>query len=133
MSIFLTVRRSAGLVAVPVLLAVLLAQVLLRSRSWTYEWTWAFYQLGFNTVLIGPVVAGIAAWEGSRLASASDAIGTAPRNWRVFLAHWLGVVVWASAAYLAGLLVAVVMVLIQGTPWGPRLVDLLTVATALSL
>jgi hypothetical protein len=133
MPFFLTVRRSAGLVALPVLLAVLIAQVVFRSRSWTYEWTWAFYQLGFNTVLIGPVVAGIAAWEGSRLASASDAIGTAPRNWRVFLVHWLGVVVWASAAYLAGLSVAVVMVLAQGTPWGPRLADLLSVATAVSL
>jgi len=133
MPVLLTLRRSAGLIAVPVLLAVLLAQVLFRSQTWTYEWTWAFYQLGFNTVLIGPIVAGIAAWEGSRLASASDAIGTAPRNWRVFLAHWLGIVVWASAAYLVGLLVAVVMVLMQGTPWGPRLVDLLSVATALSL
>jgi hypothetical protein len=133
MPLLLTLRRSAGLIAVPVLLAVLLAQVLFRSQSWTYEWTWAFYQLGFNTVLIGPIVAGIAAWEGSRLASAADAIGTAPRNWRVFVAHWLGVVVWASAVYLVGLFVAVVMVLMQGTPWGPRLVDLLSVATALSL
>jgi len=133
MPVRIALRRSAALGALPVLLAVLLAQLAFRDRSWTYEWTWALFQQGFATVLAGPIIAGTAAWEGSRLAKAADTVGTAPRNWRLFASHWLGLAFWATVAYLASLSVAVVMVIARGTPWGPRVVDLLSVAAPVGL
>jgi len=128
-----SLRRSPGRHAAPVLFTVLIAQVLIRDRAWTYEWTWALYQLAFNTVLLSPIVAGLGAWEGARLADSSDYIGTCPRSWRVALSAWLGLILWTAVVYLVGVVVVALLVLARGTPFGPRLVDTLTILTAIGL
>ena len=52
--------RGPWPVILVVLGAILAAHVLLRPTWWRYEWFWAWYQYQFSTILVGPVVAGIA-------------------------------------------------------------------------
>ena len=81
-------RRSAGRTGFPVMLAVVATHLVLRDRTWTHEWLWAIYQLGFVTVLLGPLVSGVAAWEGWRLSSAADSVATSVRPRRCAALAW---------------------------------------------
>jgi hypothetical protein len=113
------VRRSAGLGAFPLMLALVVGHVLLRERSWVHEWTWAFVQLAFVTVLLGPFVAGVAAWEGRRLAMASALVDSSVRRGRATAAALAAVALWATVALLAGALIVTALVRTAGTPGWP--------------
>ena len=117
----LALRRSAGRLAAPVMLAVVAAHVLLRGRTWTHEWLWAVYQFGFVVILLGPLVAGIAAWEGWRLSTAGDLLATSLRPRQAAVQTWLATVAWGVLVYLVGLGTVVVLVLAAGAPGWPDL------------
>ncbi len=117
----ITLRRSVGRTAFPVFVAVLFAQLVFRSHQWVHEWTWAVYQHGFTTVLLGPIVAGVAAWEGRRLRAERDTLSTAIRPFGAFLMRWSALATWVSLAYLATLAAAVIAVSASGTPGMPAL------------
>ena len=113
------VRRSTAVVALPVMVALVLGNILARDRSWEHEWVWAFYQYGFVTVLFGPLIAGVAAWDGARLARARALLGTSDRTLGAVTLAWWGTATWALATYLGGLAVVVVLVKAAGTPGWP--------------
>ncbi len=113
------VRRSAALPALPVLAALVVANVLARDRTWTHEWVWAHYQYGFVTVLLGPLAAGVAAWDGARLARSRALLGTADRTLGALAAAWAGAAFWVLASYLGGLVLVVALVKGAGTPGWP--------------
>jgi hypothetical protein len=114
-----SIRRSVGLTAFPVLVALVVAHVLGRDRTWVHEWVWGLYQYGFVTVLLGPLVAGVAAWEGARLARARTLVRTADRAVGAVAVAWLGVASWTFAAYAAGLALVAALVVGAGTPGLP--------------
>lgn len=112
-------RRSVGRIAAPVMVAVVAAHLFLRSRTWTHEWMWAIYQFGFVTILLGPVLAGIAAWEGWRLSTSSDLLTTSLRPRRAAGMEWAATLAWGLLIYFTGLFVVTVLVRDGGTPGWP--------------
>ena len=127
------VRRSFALPALPVLAALIVADVLARDRSWTHEWVWAHYQYAFVTVLLGPLAAGVAAWDGARLARARTMLGTADRTLGALAAGWLGAAVWVLSAYVGGLVLVVCLVKVAGTPGWPSAVAVVASVPAAAL
>ena len=117
-----SVRRSVLLTALPAMLALVVAHVLGRDRTWTHEWVWAHYQYGFVTVLLGPLVAGLAAWDGLRLSRSRFLLGTGDRTLAALVVTWAGAAAWAIVAYLGGLALVVTMVKVAGTPGWPSTV-----------
>jgi hypothetical protein len=114
-----SVRRSSALPALPVLTGMVVANVLARDRTWVHEWGWAVYQFGFVTVLLGPLVAGVAAWDGARLARSRALLGTSDRTLGALVAAWVGTATWVLAAYGVGLGLVAGMVVASGTPGLP--------------
>ncbi len=58
-------RRGPGPAAAALSVVVCILHVALRSTWWRYEWTWAWYQYHFGTLLLGPIVSGIAYYWGA--------------------------------------------------------------------
>ena len=114
-------RRSVGRTAAPVMLAVVAAHVFLRGRTWTHEWMWAVYQFGFVVILLGPLVAGVAAWEGWRLSTAGDLLATSLRSRWAMVQAWLATLAWGLLVYAAGFVTVVLLVLAGGPPGWPDL------------
>jgi hypothetical protein len=115
----LALRRSAGRAAVAVMLAIVAAHLVLRPQTWRHEWMWATYQYGFVTILLGPLVAGVAAWEGWRMASAADLLATSSRARSAALRTWAATLAWGLLAYAGGLLAVLALVRLAGTPGWP--------------
>jgi hypothetical protein len=115
----MSIRRSVGLVALPAMLTLVVANVLGRSRGWVHEWVWAHYQYGFVTVLLGPMVAGVAGWEGARLSRSRELIATTDRTLAAVTVAWLAVATWVLVSFAAGLGLVDVMVASAGTPGLP--------------
>ncbi|MFB8125730.1 hypothetical protein ACFVG1_24895 [Streptomyces bacillaris] len=112
----LHLRRSAGRTLFPVLLVLVLANTLLRSMSWRYEWMWAAYQYNFTVMLLGPLFAGIAAWEGYRLSRSHEFLLSHQRTVRILAASWAALFAWCTAAFVLGLAVVYTIVVMAGTP-----------------
>lgn len=125
-------RRSVGLPAIPAVALVIVANVALRGRPWVHEWFWAFFNYHFVTVFLGPLAAGLGAWEGARLTPAADLLASSGGQRRALRAAWAGVVVWIGLVYVAGLVGVTTLVKAAGTPGGPDLVALSTLAPALA-
>ena len=126
-------RRSAALPALPVLLAAVAAHIALRPRPWAYEWFWAVYQFNFVTILIGPLLAGIAAWEGWRCSAAADLLDTGAQPRRVAAVSWLATFLWGLLVFAVGLVAVCVIVRLAGTPGAPPLAAIATVLPAIAL
>jgi hypothetical protein len=80
----------------PVFVGVELALLLDRGQPWRGEWAWTVDWVGSNVVLLGPIVAGVAAWRvvtvSSGLGEAAEVMspsGVAP------LVELVGVIGWA--------------------------------------
>lgn len=129
----LHLRRSLGLAALPALGLVIAAHLLLRDAPWVREWLWAFDSYHFVTVLLGPVAAGIGAWEGARLAAAQPLLAATGSRLRAITALWAALFAWVAGAYLAGLAAASIWAATAGAPGLPGLVTLGTVFPALGL
>lgn len=127
----LILRHSVGLPAMLAVAGVIVANVMLRERDWVHQWFWAFFNYHFVVVFLGPLAAGLGAWEGARLAGASDLLRTSGSERRALLGASGGVVAWLMLPYLAGMVWISAMVSTAGTPGTPDLVSLSTLVPAL--
>jgi hypothetical protein len=125
--------RSVGRVAVPAVALVLVLNVVLRDTMWAREWMWALYQYHFVTTLLGPVVAGLGAWEGVRWSSSSDMVAVSRRPIGAPAAVWGWLWSWVSVVYVAGMVAVGVFAAWSGAPGWPPLRGVLTVLPALGL
>ncbi|WP_030334413.1 hypothetical protein [Streptomyces sp. NRRL B-1381] len=128
----LLLRRSAGRALFPVLAALVLGNTLLRSMSWRYEWMWAAYQYNFTVMLLGPLFAGIASWEGYRLSRSHAFLLSHQRTARMLAAAWAALFAWCAAAFVLGLAVVYAIVAAAGTPGLPGGREALTAVPALA-
>jgi hypothetical protein len=125
--------RSAGARAFLALVVLAELHIFGRSRLWVHEWLWALYQYHFVTVILGPPAAGVAAWEGQRVARASDVSAAAGTTLRAAVMAWAGVYAWVLLAYGVGLLTVVTLVRGAGTPGWPDAASLATVGPPIVL
>lgn len=126
-------RRSTAVVALPAIVVVLVLHVVLRARPWVHEWLWAFDAYEFSFVLIGPVAAGIAAWDGAAWASSKDAARVAGRPGAPLLRSWLATTAWVWSIFLVGLLATLAYVAVEGAPGWPGLRPWSTVVPPLAV
>ena len=96
--------------AVPVVAVVLVLHFALRDRGWRREWLWAFDLMAFSVMLTGPVLAGVAAWEGARWARCKTMLAVAERPGTAIAQYVAAMIGWTLAVYLlaVGALVVVV-------------------------
>lgn len=127
------VRRSIGLTALAPMVGIVLLHILGRERPWTHEWFWAIYQFNFVTVMLGPVVAGFGAWEGSRFARGRSLFGTSDRELVGLASIWAALLAWVFVAYAVGLAVVATLVKLAGTPGLPDAFAAGTILPAFSL
>ncbi len=111
----LGLRTSIGRIAAPALLLVVAADVALRGHPWRWEWNWAIYQLGFVSVFLGPLAAGLGAWAGRDLARQAWLIDASRARRRALGLVWLALAGWAAATYVAAVLLLVSALSLTGT------------------
>lgn len=89
-----------------------------RGAAWTVDLLWAVDQYLFSMVFFGPVVCGLAAWQGRLFWQGRWLARVHPG--RAVRAYLGPVVVLALGVFLAGLAAALLMALRRGTPfvWG---------------
>ncbi|MFI5543644.1 hypothetical protein ACIA6E_07685 [Streptomyces sp. NPDC051815] len=129
----LHLRRSLGRTAFPFLLVLVVLNTLLRPMGWRYEPMWAVYQYNFTVMLLGPLLAGVAAWEGHRLSRAAPFLSAHHRPLTMLAAAWAALLAWASAAFLLGLVLVLCLVARAGALASLGLPELLTPVPALAL
>lgn len=129
----LHLRRSAGLGALLAGLVLVELHIFGRGRIWAHEWLWAFYQYHFVTVLLGPPSAGVAAWEGQRVARSGEVTAASGATLRAAVLAWASVYAWVLIAYAVGLATVVTLVRMAGTPGWPDRVSVSTVGPAVAL
>lgn len=126
-------RRSLGRSVFPAFTALILLNTLLRSMSWRHEWMWAVYQYNFTVILLGPLLAGVAGWEGYRLARASDFLSGHHRPVALLTAVWAALFAWCAVAFAAGLAIVLAVVAISGAPLHLGLAEIVTPVPAFAL
>ncbi len=124
--------RGPWPVILVVLGAILAAHVLLRPTWWRYEWFWAWYQYQFSTILVGPVVAGIASVWGASWSKARGSIEPSGRVGPTLVAALVALAVPITLVYLLGL-AGVSVVVARTTGSAPDAATLGTVFPALAL
>jgi hypothetical protein len=89
-----------------------------RGLAWTVDLPWTVNQYLFSMVFFGPVVCGLAAWQGRSLWTGHWLARVHPL--RAIRAYLGAVLVPAVAVFLAGLAAAIGMAMQRGTPfeWG---------------
>ncbi|WP_314244026.1 hypothetical protein [Streptomyces sp. DSM 40907] len=126
-------RRSLGRTAFPFLVLLVVLNTLLRPMAWRHEPMWAVYQYNFSVMLLGPILAGVAAWEGHRLSRARTFLSAHHRPFTVLSAAWAALLAWSSAAFLLGLSLVLGLVAGAGTPPVLGRPELMTPLPALAL
>ena len=111
--------RSVALPAVPAFVVVVVADLALRPSGWTHEWYWTVDSFSFVTILLAPLVAGIATWDGARWAPATESARSQGRSAWILASAVLPAGVCSSAVYLCGLIAACVRTSSSGTPGIP--------------
>jgi hypothetical protein len=125
--------RSSALLALPVVAVVLVLHFALRDHAWRREWLWAFDTFAFSAMLTGPVLAGVAAWEGARWARCRTMLAVAERPGTA-VAQYVGAMVgWVWA--LHAIAVACLVVIVAAGPVGtaPSLSELMLTLPLLAL
>jgi hypothetical protein len=117
---------------VPAVALLIVANVMLRDRDWVHEWFWAYFNFHFVSVFLGPLAAGLAAWEGARFSRAGDYLTSADGVRRALAAAASAVLGWLLLPYLLGLVWISVQVIQAGTPGGPGLIEMSTLIPALA-
>lgn len=95
------IRRGPGPAAGVLTLVMCTLHVVLRSTWWRYEWTWAWYQFHFGTLLIGPVVSGVAFAWGATWHPTRPLVAAANRFGATTAVVAASIVLPVVAAYLA--------------------------------
>ncbi|GAA5705914.1 hypothetical protein AQJ43_36785 [Streptomyces avermitilis] len=129
----LLMHRSLGRTAFPAFVVLILLNTLLRSMAWRHEWMWAVYQYNFTVMLLGPLLAGVAGWEGYRLARARSFLTSHQRPVAMLSAAWGALFAWCTAAFALGLLIVLAVVAFSGTPVVIGLPEVVTPLPALGL
>ncbi|MFB8396010.1 hypothetical protein [Streptomyces yangpuensis] len=132
-ALLLHLRRSLGRTAFPFLVGLVVLNTLLRPMGWRYEPMWAVYQYNFTVMLLGPLLAGVAAWEGHRLSRAAPFLSAHHRPLAMLAAAWAALLAWSCAAFLLGLALVLGVVAGAGTLPSLGLPELLTPLPALAL
>jgi len=95
----------------------LAAHVGMRDFQWMHEWTLSVWQFAFATIMLGPAVAGLAAWKSVSCALAcADAAASAGRQAAVVWRSAWSVCSWVLMVYLLGFVGVQVAVLSGGPP-----------------
>lgn len=129
----IVVRRSIGLTTLVAMLGIVALHVLARERPWTHEWFWAIYQFNFVTVMLGPVVAGLGAWEGARFSKGRGLFNASNRELLGLIGIWSALLTWTLMAYAVGLAVVAILVKLAGTPGLPDIRAVEAIGPALAL
>ena len=106
---------------------VVVANLALRDFRWRYEWTWAFFNLGFVTVLLCPLAAAVGATSGAGFRDCSRTLAVSSGRIRAaVLADIWSIVALLWAAYALGLAITVAIVAAStgGTPSANTLLTL---------
>ena len=131
---FLThLRRSAAVIALPAFVAVLALHVALRSRPWVHEWLWTFDQHHFVFVLLGPVAAGVAAWDAASWSSTKAMCAVADRPASPLVRSWAATTAIVWSAFLVALLATGAFAARAGAPGWPPVAALTTTVPALAV
>ncbi|HET9771293.1 MAG TPA: hypothetical protein VFS16_10420 [Acidimicrobiia bacterium] len=125
-------RRSVGRPALLAATAVIAANTMLRKRQWVHEWLGAYFNFHFVLIFLGPLAAGLGAWEGARLARSRDLLQSSGQARRALIGAAGAVFAWILGAYGAGLVGVTIMVKVAGTPGWPGLVDVATLVPAIA-
>lgn len=112
-------RRSVALAAIPAFALVVITHLALRSDRWVREWYWTIDSFNFVTILLAPLVAGVATWDGANWAPTADAARSTGHVGRVVFWAWVPSAVLATAVFALGALAAGVMTVLAGTPGLP--------------
>ncbi|KUN16244.1 hypothetical protein AQJ11_40360 [Streptomyces corchorusii] len=102
-------RRSPLLTAFPVMIAVDLLVLFGRSRYWVGVWPEASVAAQVTTLFLGPVLAGVSAWQAGRASRAGmpESLLAAPRpGWRIEAARLSATLTLGFLAYAVGGLTA---------------------------
>lgn len=116
-----SLRRSAGLYAFPLFLALEVVNATSRDREWASEWLWTSSASNGILVLLGPLAAGVAAAEsvqlrrkGSHALIAAEGVHAA----RFHVVRVLALAAWACIGHLAGVLSMWVVAMARHGQWG---------------
>jgi hypothetical protein len=126
-------HRSVGLVTVPAAVALLALHLALRGHAWSREWYWATYDLGFSTVYLGPLCAGLGTWQGAELSRARPMLDAAGARARPAASAWAALLAWIGGAYLVVAGAVLVALKVSGTLDLPTPSDLSPIVVALAL
>lgn len=102
-------RRSPLLTAFPVMIAVDLVVLFGRSRYWIGVWPEASVAAQVVTLFLGPVLAGVSAWQAGRSSRAKMPeflLGAARPGWRIEAVRLAATLTLGFLAYAVGCLVA---------------------------
>jgi hypothetical protein len=121
----LELRRNAMLWTIPILAGLFYLTTYLKATELPPLWGLRIEVIETHSLIdFAPFVAGAAAWMGSRdgRRGTSDLVATTARSrWSAQLAAWLATAVWATAAYLGCIAVAVTAAHVSGggPQWWP--------------
>ncbi|MFE6084471.1 ABC transporter permease [Streptomyces virginiae] len=112
-------RRSPLLTAFPVMIAVDLLVLFGRSRYWIGVWPEASVAAQVVTLFLGPVLAGVSAWQAgrsSRVGMPETLLAAARPNWRIEAARLAATLTLGFLAYAIGCLTAAVISFSEAGP-----------------
>lgn len=123
--------RPWRIVVIATLLA-LIPHIAFRSFHWRYEWALTFSVYSFSTVMLGPILAGLACgWASEFHRKASPLVVGGLRRTSFVLSESLTLIAPSIAVWLLGLLGVSLTTLIASSPGLPRPADILPVISAL--
>ncbi|GAA2648360.1 MULTISPECIES: DUF7224 domain-containing protein [Streptomyces] len=112
-------RRSPLLTAFPVMIGVDLLVLFGRSRYWIGVWPEASVAAQVVTLFLGPVLAGVSAWQAgrsSRVGMPETLLAAARPNWRIEAARLAATLTLGFLAYAIGCLTAAVISFSEAGP-----------------
>lgn len=130
---WLLFRRSIAPFALIATLGLMLASFFLRPLEPLIEMTWAIYNFNFGTVLLAPILGGLAAWDGVRLSSARGIFVARGHALRSVVAHWAMGVLSVAVSYAVGAGLVAFAAHNSGTPAFPGALQAWTIVPAVGL
>lgn len=113
--------RSPTRYVTPLFIGFEVVALLSRGQQWRGEWAWTIDWIGGILVLLGPVVAGVAAWRTVAARKLWADLGDLAGAGRAARAEVAAVVLWAALCHLGGLAVAIGITASAGASGFPSL------------
>lgn len=120
-------RHSTAFRAWPALLLAEFVTLAERHQEWAVEWAWAIDWQNFAIAIVGPLLAGVAAFEVRRLSldGRAEFATVAGMRGRSSAVHLGTIVIWGWFAHAVGLAAMSIVVLAHGTAGHPSLAAIL--------